>query len=39
MPNEEYVQERWNLDDLFPALDSTEIEDAIKELEALICPG
>jgi hypothetical protein len=36
MPNEDYVQERWNLDDLFPALDSTEIEDAIKELEAQV---
>jgi oligoendopeptidase F len=36
MPNEEYVQERWNLDDLFPALDSTEIEEAIKDLEAQV---
>jgi oligoendopeptidase F len=34
MSNDEYVQERWNLDDLFPALDSTEIEEAIKALEA-----
>jgi len=34
MPNDEYQQERWNLDDLFPALDSTEIEEAIKTLEA-----
>ena len=33
MTNEEYVQERWGLDELFPALDSKEIEEAIKELE------
>ena len=36
MANEEYKQERWNLDDLFPALDSTEIEEAIKELETQV---
>jgi oligoendopeptidase F len=36
MPNDEYVQERWNLDDLFPALDSAEIEEAIKTLDAQV---
>lgn len=36
MPNDEYKQERWNLDDLFPSLDSTEIEEAIKALEAQV---
>ncbi|MFQ5944087.1 MAG: M3 family oligoendopeptidase [Anaerolineales bacterium] len=36
MPNEEYVQEKWSLDELFPALDSKEIEDAIKALEAQV---
>ena len=36
MPNDEYKQERWNLDDLFPALDSTEVEEAIKTLEAQV---
>lgn len=33
MSNEEYMQEKWNLDELFPALDSSEIEDAIQALE------
>lgn len=36
MSSEEYAQERWSLDELFPALDSTEIEDAIKALEAQV---
>ncbi len=36
MPNDEYKQERWNLDDLFPALDSTEVEQAIKTLDAQV---
>ncbi|MFQ5923460.1 MAG: oligoendopeptidase F, partial [Anaerolineales bacterium] len=36
MPSEEYVRERWSLDELFPALDSKEIEDAIKALEAQV---
>ena len=36
MSSGEYVQERWSLDELFPALDSKEIEDAIKALEAQV---
>ncbi len=36
MPDEEYKQERWNLDDLFPALESTKVEEAIKALDAQV---
>jgi len=36
MPSEEYVQERWSLDELFPELESTEMEDAIKALETQV---
>ncbi|MFV1859779.1 MAG: M3 family oligoendopeptidase [Anaerolineales bacterium] len=36
MSSEEYSQERWSLDELFPELDSKEIEDAIKVLEAQV---
>jgi oligoendopeptidase F len=34
MSGNDYEQERWHLDELFPALDSQEIEDAIKTVEA-----
>ncbi len=36
MSSEEYSQERWSLDELFPELDSKEIEDAIKALDAQV---
>lgn len=36
MPSEDYAQERWSLEELFPELDSKEIEDAIKDLEVQI---
>lgn len=35
MANENYAQERWSLDDLYPAIDSEELEQARADLEQM----
>ena len=36
MARGDYQQERWSLDDLFPALDAPQVSQALEEIEALV---